>query len=69
MPPRARKTVKQELEQLGELCAEHFPHGWSHIDPRFAAVGCEHGSFDRPADASQETAAEQHAEPETPAES
>ena len=46
MASRVRKAV----EAVEELCKEHFPHGWSHVEPQFAAVGCEHGSYERPAE-------------------
>lgn len=59
--------VRKAVEAVEELCEEHFPHGWSHVDPQFAAVGCEHGSFDRPADPEPEQSApEKPADPAAP---
>lgn len=59
--------VRKAVEAVEELCAEHFPHGWSHVEPQFAAVGCEHGSYKRAAEEAPPAPAETPAAPETPA--
>jgi len=46
----ARRTVKQEVAELGEFCKEHFPHGFPQWAKELnqSAVACEHGQY--PAD-------------------
>lgn len=53
----ARRTVKQELEQVVEFCREHFPHGAPPhaTELGLASVSCEHGTY--PVDAKVPAAA------------
>ena len=43
----ARRTVKQELDQVVEFCREHFPHGAPPhaTELGLASVSCEHGTY------------------------
>lgn len=40
-------AVEAELAHVEQLCVEHFPHGWRHVDPAHDAVACEHGGWAR----------------------
>lgn len=73
----AAARVRAAAEDVVEMCAEHFPHGWRHVDEHQDAVACEHGGWARPSDEQPELAVPAQAptegpeatEPETPPES
>lgn len=51
MPPRKKEPVEAPEAAVDELCPEHYPHGWSQVPDHHNGVGCEHGSWTRPATA------------------
>lgn len=48
MPPRKKADVPAE-DAAEELCPEHYPLGWETVPAEHSGVGCEHGSWTRPA--------------------